>query len=71
MEYKKEFNVHEFEFWSGAKDRVDELTYEEREKLGYWLECMFEGFGIPSEMDINDTVWFEFDEFERWLNNED
>lgn len=71
MYYKQEFDVHEFEFWSGAKANVDELTYLGRERLGEWLECMFDGFGIPTDTDINDTVWFEFDRFERWLNGED
>ena len=71
MEYKKEFDVHTFEFWSGAKKRVNKLNYEQREKLAEWLECMFEGFGIPSETDINDVVWFEWDMFESWLNGDE
>lgn len=61
MKYYVEFDPRDFEFWGGAKDRMDSATDEQREEvydqieiLCYEQEC--------SMTDINDFVWFECDE---------
>lgn len=60
MQYKREFNVNEFEFWDGAECWADEF----REKgmmaeLGEYIEGLFSAGEIPSDTDINDLVWFD------------
>ena len=61
MKYYVEFDPRDFEFWGGAKERMESATDEQREEvynqieiLCYEQEC--------SEIDINDFVWFECDE---------
>lgn len=60
-EVLREFDPCDFEFWGGAKDRMDSATDEQRKEvydqieiLCYEQEC--------SMTDINDFVWFECDE---------
>lgn len=61
MRYYVEFDPRDFEFWGGAKERMDSATDEQREEvhdrieiLCYEQEC--------SQTDINDFVWFECDD---------
>ena len=65
MEYKADFNVQEFKFWSGAYDRVKDLTYDQKEQLGRYIEEALgeDGQRTPTDGEINDFVWFECDEF--------
>lgn len=65
MEYKVDFDVQNFPFWSGAKDRTDGLTYDQLEELGRYIEQNLDnGDGeIPTDTEINDFVWFECDDF--------
>ena len=59
MLVKKEMNAYDFEFWSGGKDTVEELTFGEVEMIWNYLEETYDG-----EMDetaINDFFWFERD----------
>ena len=58
MQYTKDFNIYEFEFWGGAKAKTDDMTFTELQALGDYLEVIFE-YDTPSETDINDFVWFE------------
>ena len=66
MYYKVEFDIDRFEFWSGAKDRMDNATPEQIEKVKERIESYFEGCedieNIPSDTTINDIVWFECDD---------
>ena len=65
MKVYKEVSGYEFEFWSGAKDRANYLTYDEIEKVFSILENMYpEGM---SETEINDFFWFEEDTIAEWL----
>lgn len=61
MKYYVEINPCDFEFWAGAKERMDSATDEQRKEvydqieiLAYEQDC--------SATDINDFVWFECDE---------
>lgn len=62
MQYTVDFDIDTFPFWSGAKDRVDELDSETKERLGQHIEEMF-GFDEvpPTDTTINDYVWFEWE----------
>ena len=54
-----------FEFWSGARDRVRYLTDEELDLIESILEdCYAEGM---DETQINDLFWFEEDTIAKWL----
>ena len=71
MTVKKEF---EFDFledtWSGAKDRMEDLTDDLLNELEGILESDPEGiFGeeIPDETAVNDFLWFEDDTYAEWL----
>lgn len=60
-----EKSLTSFEFWSGAKCRAEQLTYEELEQLEYILEDIY-----PEGVDdtfINDLLWFDFAAVCEWL----
>lgn len=62
MEYAQEFDIATFEFWSGARSRVDSLRDVPGglEALGEFIENLFDEWDkIPTETEINDLVWFE------------
>ena len=74
MTVKKEY---EFDFyndtWSGAKDRMHDLTDELRDELENLLEGDTEAiFGevIPDVTSVNDFLWFEDDTYAEWLGFE-
>ena len=56
MEYTKQLNLTEFNFWSGAKQH--EFTYNELKELEYTIEELFYE-KPPTETEINDLFWFE------------
>jgi len=56
MEYTKQLNLTEFNFWSGAKQH--EFTYNELKQLEYTIEDLFHE-KPPTETEINDLFWFE------------
>ena len=62
MEYKVDFDVNEFKFWSGAKDTIADVErYDLMEELGNLIEETFADT-MPTDTEINDYVWFERDE---------
>lgn len=64
MTYTVNKSLSEFPFWSGAKERTDNLTIEQLDRLDYLLsEAMEwnETDNIPSDATINDLFWFEDD----------
>lgn len=62
MIYTQQFNIHDFKFGGGAKERVDALSYHQKCKLQQFIEDCFAD-KMPSDEDINSFVWFECDEF--------
>lgn len=61
MEYKKDFSVDTFEFWSGARDTIKDIENAGlMDKLQTMIETAFDG-EIPTETQINDMVWFDRD----------
>lgn len=72
MRYQVEESIHAFEFWSGAKDTIAELTIGEMTSLEELIEEMF-GYGdeLPTDTEINDFVWFERDTIAQHLGYDD
>lgn len=69
MKIYKEESLRNFEFWSGACDRVKYLTSEELDTIEEILEEIY-----PEGMDettINDIFWFEEDTIAEWLGYND
>lgn len=63
MYYKVEFDINRFHFWSGAKDRIDDATPEQRGKVEQRiLDCFMLNQELPTDEEINDLVWFECDD---------
>lgn len=73
MYYGVEFDIYNFEFWSGAKDRVEEIR--ELGMLGELEDLIIDVFSDSKDVTatvINDFVWFEDDMINEYLGfNED
>ena len=68
MYYGVEFDIYNFEFWSGAKDRVEEIR--ELGMLGELEDLIIDVFSDSKDVtatDINDFVWFEDDMINEYL----
>lgn len=62
-------SLQDFEFWSGAKDRVKDLTDDELEIIFNILEDLYpEGM---TDTNLNDFLWFGDDEYADWLGYSD
>lgn len=63
MRYTKEFSVDDFQFWSGAKDTVEDVRKADKmAELETVIETAFEDRKEPpTATEINDFVWFERD----------
>lgn len=59
--YKTNFDFDSFEFWSGAANRLNNATEEQRDAVKERLEEFFDG-EIPTDGQINDVVWFMCDD---------
>lgn len=58
MKYAVDFDINTFEFWSGARQVVEQLRKEDLlEDASVLIETAFEG-ETPTETQINDYVWF-------------
>ena len=69
MKVYKEESLRSFEFWSGAKNTAEYLTYEELDQIEAILEESYpEGL---DETAINDLFWFEEDTIAEWLGYAD
>ena len=61
MEYKKDFDVNTFPWWSGACDTIRDI--ENADKMDELQSHLEEVFGYneepPTDTDINDYVWHD------------
>lgn len=72
MRYQAEETIHNFPFWSGAKDTIAELTHNEMNSLEQLIEeVLYDGVELPTDTEINDFVWFERDTIAQHLGYED
>ena len=73
MKYTVEESLHNFQFWSGGKDRADKCSIEELDSIEEFLEEIAPEDGW-TDSGINDMFWFEFDTLAQHLgykNEED
>lgn len=65
MKIHSEISLRNFEFWSGAKDRVCDLTPEQLDEVEDILEDLYpEGM---SDTEVNDLFWHDFETISEWL----
>lgn len=69
MKIYTEDSIRNFNFWSGARDTVDDLYDSDFDILEPIIEEMFEG--EVEDVDLNDFFWFERDTIASWLGYED
>ena len=62
-------SIRNFNFWSGARDTVNDLTWKDFDILEPLIEEMF-GDEVE-DVDLNDFFWFERDTIASWLGYED
>lgn len=61
----REVNIRDFEFWGGAKERVQRARDNGVEEQFFdAVEIMIEEWlpTMPTETEVNDLVWFNCDE---------
>lgn len=58
MKYYVEESLRNFPFWSGAKDTVNSLSYEQIDRIESYIEEIYPD-GDISDTEINDFFWFE------------
>ena len=69
MKIWTEDSIRNFNFWSGGRDTVNDLTWEDFDILEPLIEEAFGG--EVEDVDLNDFFWFERDTIARWLGYED
>lgn len=58
MKYLVEDSLHNFDFWSGAKNRVKLLEQSDLDTIESQLEDIFCD-RVPTDTEINNLFWFE------------
>lgn len=61
MKIVYETGLRDFEFWSGAVCRAEQLTTHELDELENALTEIDFCNGEPTDTDINDLMWHDFD----------
>ena len=69
MKVYKEVNDYNFDFWSGAKETAEDLTYQEIDQIFEILEELFPDG--TDETQVNDIFWFERDWIAEMLGYSD
>lgn len=66
MKLVHEIDPHDFSFWSGAADRMEQATEEQRHEIFCRIEELSDiaaESGQPlTDIDINTYVWFDCDD---------
>lgn len=65
MKIYSEVSLPNFQFWSGAKENANMLTYDQLEQVESALEDIYPDGA--NETDINDLFWFDFDTVLEWI----
>ena len=61
MQFTQEFNVDTFQFWSGAKDIIEDIKKAKKmDELQTLIEDYFAD-QTPTKTQVNDFVWFQRD----------
>ena len=61
MKVYRDIHPEDFEFWAGARDRMNSATEEQKQLVFARIEDVFAD-DFASETDINDLVWFDCDD---------
>lgn len=62
MEYKTDFDVWTFPWWSGARDTIKDIENAGKmDELDDHIENVFADGEMPTDTDINDYVWHDRD----------
>ncbi len=69
MELKHDVALRDFEFWSGAVSRANQLTLEQLDQIEFELEELYPD-GM-TDTQVNDLFWFEEDFIAQCLGYED
>ena len=67
MKIYTEDSIHNFNFWSGGKDTVDDLTWDEIDTIETMLDELYMEI---EDVELNDFFWFERDTIAEWLGYE-
>jgi hypothetical protein len=60
MEYKQDFSVYQFPWWSGARDTIKDIENADKmDELQDHLEEVFADGELPTDTNINDYVWHD------------
>lgn len=70
MKYTVEESLRNFKFWSGGKDRADNCTADELDRIEEFIEEIEPADGW-TDTAINDMFWFDFDTIAQHLGYED
>ena len=62
-----EKKLRDFHFWSGAAANAAKLTPEELDTLESALEDMIDEKEPWSTTEVNDLMWFQFEDVCEWL----
>ena len=65
MKIYSEKSLRYFEFWSGAKNRVEKLSWDELDIIEEQLNELYPD-GID-ETELNDIFWFDFESVAEWI----
>lgn len=69
MRYYVEEHLYNFQFWGGAKENANLLTFQEFEQIEFELNDIYpEGL---EDVQINDIFWFDFDFIAQLLGYDD
>lgn len=60
MKIISEMSLADFKAWSGGKDTMDDLSYQDLKNLEQHLESLFPD-GVITDTELNDFLWFERD----------
>ena len=71
MKIYEEMELRGFDFWGGAIDTVEELTYEDLDIIERYLDEFDEDGEGWSRTEVNDFVWFERDYIAEMLGYDD
>ena len=62
-----EKNLRDFNFWAGAAINAAKLTPDELDQLEEQLEEIQGDDGLWSTTEVNDIMWFQFEDICEWL----
>lgn len=69
MKIWSEDSIRNFNFWSGARDTVNDLFDADFDIIEPLIEEIYEG--EIEDVTLNDFFWFERDTIANWLGYED